>query len=76
MASAAAAHSRLRPHPVGVCDPTAHHGVTHVMLLGRTMQLIATRWYVQEDVDDAQGFIQVQATLECVTPYFLFVVVF
>jgi hypothetical protein len=27
---------------VGVNDPTAHHGVTHVMLLGRTTSLIAT----------------------------------
>jgi hypothetical protein len=29
-----------------VYDPTAHHEVSHVMLLGRTMSLIVTRWYV------------------------------
>jgi hypothetical protein len=51
--------------------PTAHHRVTHVMLLGRTTLLTATRWYVQEHVDLAQRFIQVRTALECVTPYFL-----
>jgi hypothetical protein len=44
--------------------------------LGRTTSLIATRWYMEEHVDDAQGFIHVWAASECVTPYFLFVVVF
>jgi hypothetical protein len=33
---------------VSVCDPTAHREVTHVMFLGRTTSLTATRWYVQE----------------------------
>jgi hypothetical protein len=42
---------------VGVCDPIAHHRVTHMMLLGRTVSLIATRWNMQEHVDDAKGFI-------------------
>jgi hypothetical protein len=32
-------------HVVNVCDPTAHHGFTHVMILGRTMSLIVTRWF-------------------------------
>jgi hypothetical protein len=27
---------------------TAHHGVTHVMLLGRTVSSIMTRWFVQK----------------------------
>jgi hypothetical protein len=31
---------------VSVCDPTVHHGVAHVMLLGRTTSLIATRWFM------------------------------
>jgi hypothetical protein len=31
---------------VSVYDPTAHHGVPLVMLLGRTASLIATRWFV------------------------------
>jgi hypothetical protein len=44
---------------VGVCDPTVHHRVTHVMLLGRTASLIATRWYMKKHIDVAQGFIQV-----------------
>jgi hypothetical protein len=48
---------------LGVIDPTAHHGVTHVMLLGRTASLTATRWYVHGHVGLAQGFIQVRATL-------------
>jgi hypothetical protein len=33
-------------HFVGVYDPTAHHGVSHMMLLARTTSLIATQWYV------------------------------
>ena len=36
---------------VSVCDPIAHHGVTHVLLLGRMAPLTATRWYVQEHVN-------------------------
>jgi hypothetical protein len=39
-----------------------------VMLLGRTESLTATRWYVWEHIDVAQGLIQVWAALECVTP--------
>jgi hypothetical protein len=44
---------------VGVCDSIVHHGVTHMMLLGRMMSLTATRWYVQEHFGLVQGFIQV-----------------
>jgi hypothetical protein len=39
------------------------------MIFGRTTSLTATRWYVQGHIDLAQGFIQVQATFECITPY-------
>jgi hypothetical protein len=56
---------------VGVCDPTAHYGVTHMMLLGRMASLIATRWYEQRHVGIARRFIHVRAALNCVTPYFL-----
>jgi hypothetical protein len=40
---------------VRVYDPTAHHGVPHVMLLSRTTLLIATRWYVREHVRSHEG---------------------
>jgi hypothetical protein len=42
---------------VDVCDPTTHHMVTHVMLLGRTASLTMTQWYMQEHVRLAQEFI-------------------
>jgi hypothetical protein len=32
---------------VGVCCPTAHLGVTLVVLLSRTATFIVTRWFVQ-----------------------------
>jgi hypothetical protein len=35
---------------VGVCDPTAHHGVPLVALLGRTASLMTTRWFVRMHV--------------------------
>jgi hypothetical protein len=56
---------------VGICDPTAHHGVTHMMLLGRTTSLIVTRWFVQRHVSITRRVVQVWATLNCVLPYFL-----
>ena len=46
-------------------------GLPHVMLLGRTTLLIATRWYVGKHVGIACRFIYVQAGLNCVTPYSL-----
>jgi hypothetical protein len=45
-------HRESTSHPlpgtsvVGVYDPTAHHEVSHIMLLGRTTSLIVTKWYV------------------------------
>jgi hypothetical protein len=36
-----------------ICDSIAYHGVTHVMLLGRTTSLTTIGWYVQEHVDIA-----------------------
>jgi hypothetical protein len=38
-----------------ICDPSVHYGVTHVMLLDRTVSLIATRWYMREHIADANG---------------------
>jgi hypothetical protein len=39
-------YQRRSPLPgapdVGVCDPTVHHGVIHIMLLSRTTSLIMT----------------------------------
>jgi hypothetical protein len=56
---------------VGVCDPTAHRGVTHVMLLGKTTSLIVIRWYVWSHVGIARRFIQIRSALNCVKPYVL-----
>jgi hypothetical protein len=36
-------------HVVNICDPTAHHGFTHVVLLGRTVSLIVTRWFAPKN---------------------------
>jgi hypothetical protein len=53
---------------VGVYDLTAHHGVPHVMLLGRTMSLIVTRWFVRMHVGSHKSLYRF-GPLECVTPY-------
>jgi hypothetical protein len=55
---------------VGVYDPTAHHEVPHVMLLGRTTSLIVTRWYMREHVGSYKSLYRFEP-LECVTPNFL-----
>jgi hypothetical protein len=55
---------------VVVYDPTAHHGVPHVMPLSRTTSLIATRWYVRMHVESHKGLYRF-SPLECVTPYVL-----
>jgi hypothetical protein len=52
---------------VGVNDPTAHHGVLYVMLLGRTSLLIATRWYVQMHIGSHKCLYRF-GPLERVTP--------
>jgi hypothetical protein len=53
---------------VGVYDPTAHHSVSRVMLLGRTATLIATRWYVRMHVGTQESLYRF-GPLECVIPY-------
>jgi hypothetical protein len=45
---------------IDVCDPTAHHEVTQVMLLGRTSSLIVTRWFVQRHARITHRVIQVR----------------
>jgi hypothetical protein len=44
---------------IGVCDQTTYHGVTHVVLLGRTMSLIVTRWFVWRHDEITHRVIQV-----------------
>jgi hypothetical protein len=41
---------------VGVYDPTVHCGVPHVVLLGRTTSLIATRWYVRKHIRTQESY--------------------
>jgi hypothetical protein len=43
----------------GVCDPTAHHKVTLLMLLSRMVSLIPTRWFVQRHAETTHRIIQV-----------------
>jgi hypothetical protein len=56
-------YQRCTPLPgapvVCVCDSTVQHGVTHMMLLGRTVLLIATRWFVQRPAGITHRVIQV-----------------
>jgi hypothetical protein len=55
---------------VGVYDPTMHHEVPHVMLLGKTVSLIANRWYVRVHVGSHNSLYRF-GPLECITPYIL-----
>jgi hypothetical protein len=56
---------------VGVWSPTAHLGLPLAVLLGRTMLLTVTQWFVQDTRETTGDFLQVWAALRCVTPYFL-----
>jgi hypothetical protein len=56
---------------VGVWSPTAHPGLPLEVLLGRTMLLTVTQWFVQDSRETVDNFLQVRAALRCVTPYFL-----
>jgi hypothetical protein len=55
---------------VDVYDPTAHHGVSHVILLDRTTSLIMTWWYMWMHVGTQESIYRF-GPLECVIPYFL-----
>jgi hypothetical protein len=41
------------------------------VLLGRTVLLTVTQWFVQDVRETVDSFLQVRAALRCVTPYFL-----
>jgi hypothetical protein len=56
---------------VGVWSPTAHLGLPLAVLLGRTVLLTVTQWFVRYARETAGNFLQVRVALSCVTPYFL-----
>lgn len=56
---------------VSVWSLTAHPGLPLEVLLGRTMLLTVTQWFVQDAPETVDSFLQVWAALRCVTPYFL-----
>jgi hypothetical protein len=48
-----------------------HPGLPLAVLLGRTLLLTVTQWFVRDAQGMTDGFLQVRAALRCVTPYFL-----
>jgi hypothetical protein len=48
-----------------------HPGLPLEVLLGRTMLLTITQWFMQDAQETVGDFLQVRAALRCVTPYFL-----
>jgi hypothetical protein len=56
---------------VGVWSPTAHPGLPLTVLLGRTVLLTVTQWFVRDARETTGNFLHVWAALRCVTPYFL-----
>jgi hypothetical protein len=52
---------------VVVCDPTAHHGVTHVILLGRMTSLTTTQWYMWGTSDLHKGLYRSRPLRTCNT---------
>jgi hypothetical protein len=56
---------------VGVWGLTAHPGLPLEVLLGRTVLLTVTQWFVRDARETVGDFLQVRAALRCVTPYFL-----
>jgi hypothetical protein len=61
-----------RMRDVGVCDLTAHHGESHMMLLGRMPSLVATRWYMRKHIRNTRELYRFGPS-ECVIPYVLLV---
>jgi hypothetical protein len=57
--------------PIGVWSPTAHPGLPLEVLLGRTVLLNVTQWFMRDARETVDSFLQVRAALRCVTPYFL-----
>jgi hypothetical protein len=56
---------------VNVWSPTVHPGLPHEVLLGRTVLLTVTQWFVRDARETVDNFLQVRAALRCVTPDFL-----
>jgi hypothetical protein len=56
---------------VGVWSPTAHPGLPLVVLLGRTVLLTVTQWFVRDARETTCDFLQVRAAWRGVIPYFL-----
>ena len=48
-----------------------HPGLPLEVLLGRTVLLTVTQWFVLDARETVDDFLQVRAALRCVTPYFL-----
>jgi hypothetical protein len=55
----------------GVWSLTAHLGLPIVVLLGRTVLLTVTQWFVRDAREMTDDFLQVRATWRGVIPYFL-----
>jgi hypothetical protein len=56
---------------VGVWSLTAHPGLPLEVLLGRTVLLTVTQWFVRDARETVDSFLQVRAALRCVTLYIL-----
>jgi hypothetical protein len=52
-------------------EPDRAPVITLEVLLGRTVLLTVTQWFVQDARETVGEFLQVRAALRCVTPYFL-----
>jgi hypothetical protein len=55
---------------VSVWSLTAHPGLPLAVLLGRTVLLTVTQWFVRDAQETTGNFLQVRATLRCVIPHF------
>jgi hypothetical protein len=56
---------------VGIWSLAAHLGLPLVVLLGRTMLLTITQWFVGVAQEMTGNFLQVRAAWRGVIPYFL-----
>jgi hypothetical protein len=56
---------------VDVWSPTAHPGLPLAVLLGRTVLLTVTQWFMRDARETSGDFLPVRAALRCVIPYFL-----
>jgi hypothetical protein len=56
---------------VGVWSPTTHPGSPLAVLLGRTVLLTVTQWFIRDTRETTNNFLQVRAAWRGVIPYFL-----